>query len=241
MSIKTMVTSKEDIPEALTEYYEEKDGKYFLKVEENTGLKTALESEKASNKKLKELLARFDGIDPDKVREAMNKAANDEEKKKLESGDIDSVINARLEKHKKDFEAKLSAETAAKNNLMTRALQAELRSSALKAGVLPHAVDDAVLRGMTLFSVSNDGGIVSLKDGEPVIGKDGKTPYGVNEWLDEIKPNVPHWFGNNNTGGAASGNRKPNDNAKVLSRKNFDALSSADKVKFAKEGGSVKD
>ena len=239
--IKTVHNSKDDIPEALLEYYEEREGKFFLKIEENTGLKNALDSEKKKNKELREKLQNFDGIDVEQIKAIMSKAQTDEEKQKIASGDIDAVINSRLEKHRKEFEAKLTAETAVKRGLMSRALQAELRSAALKAGVLSPAVDDAVLRGMSVFSVDNDGSIVSLKDGERVIGKDGKTAYSINEWLDEIKPNVPHWFGNNNQGGAASGNKSTGGNAKVINRQQFNSLSSFERVTFAKEGGTVQD
>ena len=61
--IKTVHNSKDDIPEALLEYYEEREGKFFLKIEENTGLKNALDSEKKKNKELREKLQNFDGID----------------------------------------------------------------------------------------------------------------------------------------------------------------------------------
>ena len=124
--LKRVINDKSDIPEALLEYYEERDGKFFLAVDEAVELKGALEKEKAEVKKLKSMLSKYDGLDIDRVKELLSKAENDDELQKIKTGDIEAVIKSRLEKYTKDFESKLAAETAAKKGLMSRALQAEL-------------------------------------------------------------------------------------------------------------------
>lgn len=237
--LKRVINDKSDIPEALLEYYEERDGKFFLAVDEAVELKGALEKEKAEVKKLKSMLSKYDGVDIDRVKELLSKAENDDELQKIKAGDIESVIKSRLEKYTKDFESKLAAETAAKKGLMSRVLQAELKSAALKSGVIAHAVDDAVMRGLNVFTVSDDGSIVSMKDNDIVLGKDGKSPYSVNEWLEELKPNVPHWFGNQNSGGSAPGNKNTSSNVKTIDRSQFEGLSPYEQMEFIKSKGKV--
>lgn len=237
--LKRVINDKADIPEALAEYYEERDGKFFLAVDEALELKGALEKEKAHVKKLKDMLSQYDGVDIDRVKALLSKAETDEEREKLKTGDIESVVKARIEKYTRDFESKLAAETAAKKGLMSRTLQAELRNAALKNGVIQHAVDDAVMRGLNVFTVSDDGSIVSMKDNDVVLGKDGKSPYSVNEWLEELKPNVPHWFGNSNSGGGAPGNKNPSSNVKTLTRAQFEGLDPSERMEFVKSKGKV--
>ena len=103
--LKRVINDKSDIPEALLEYYEERDGKFFLAVDEAVELKGALEKEKAEVKKLKSMLSKYDGVDIDRVKELLSKAENDDELQKIKTGDIESVIKSRLEKYTKDFES----------------------------------------------------------------------------------------------------------------------------------------
>lgn len=231
--IKTVVDKVEDIPEALKEFYEEREGKFYLQTDESKALKSALEREKEGSKKLKEMIAEYQS----KFEEAEKK----KEKEKLDDGDIEAVIESRLAKYKQDFESKLNAEIATKNSLMSSALKAEIRSNALKNGVNSDAVEDAILRGSGLFVIDDDGSIVAKKDGQVVFGKDGKTPYSISEWLEEIKPNTSHWYADQNKGGAAPGVKNMNSKSKTMQRAQFDKMSSYEKMTFAKEGGKVTD
>lgn len=231
--IKTKVDKLEDIPEALREFYVERDGKFLLQTDEASNLKNALESENEEVRKLKLTLAEY--------RSKLESLEKEKEKQQLNEGDIEAVIESRLAKYKQDFELKLSAETALKNSLMSSALKAELKSNALRAGVNPNAVDDVVLRGLSVFSVGDDGSIVAMRDGQKALGKDGKSLYSVNEWLEEIKPNTAHWYADQNKGGAASGVKSSTGKNITVSRGQFDKMSAHERVTFAKEGGSVTD
>lgn len=231
--IKTVIDKLEDIPEALKDFYSERDGKYYLQTDEASGLKSALEKEKEASRKTKEMLAEY--------KSKIEEIEKQKEKEKLSDGDLEGVIEGRLAKYKQDYEQKLNAEIAVKNSLMSSALKAELRSNALKAGVSPMAVDDVVMRGVGLFVVDDDGSIVSKKDGQVQFGKDGKSPYSVSEWLEEIKPNTPHWYADMNKGGGAPGAKNINSKSKSIQRAQFDKLTSFEKMTFAKEGGSVTD
>ena len=63
-------------------------------------------------KERQEALKRFDGIDPDAVRNIISKFANDEEAALIAKGEIDKVLNNRTERMKAGFERETQAERA---------------------------------------------------------------------------------------------------------------------------------
>jgi len=99
-----------------------------------------------------------------------------------------------------------------------RVLDDAIRSAAAKAGLHQHAIDDALFRGRAMFTLDDNGQAVQLdSEGSPVIGKDGKTPFNPNEWLESMREQAPHWFpagasgsgsGNGSKGGG-QGSGKP--------------------------------
>jgi hypothetical protein len=60
-----------------------------------------------------------------------------------------------------------------------------------------------------MFQLDENGHAVQIgDDGQPVLGKDGKTPFNPAEWLDSMKEAAPHWFPAGASGsGSGSGNR----------------------------------
>lgn len=62
-----------------------------------------------------------------------------------------------------------------------------LRVAALKAGLRQIAVEDAVIRGRSMF--------VRDEYGNPVaMGKDGKSALGPSEWLESMEDKAAHWW-----------------------------------------------
>lgn len=176
------------------------------------GLKAKNSEVIGENKKLKEQLAQFEGIDPTAVRNILKRFADDEEAKLIADGKIDDVLNKRTERMKADFDKKLSealskAEQAEKRAqaFQGRVLDDAIRAAAAKAGIHQHAIDDALLRGRAMFTLDEDGQAVQLgEDGRPVLGKDGKSPFTPAEWLEGMKEKAPHWFPATASGGGAS-------------------------------------
>lgn len=176
------------------------------------GLKAKNSEVIGENKKLKEQLAQFEGIDPNAVRNILKRFADDEEAKLIADGKIDDVLNKRTERMKADFDKKLSealskAEQAEKRAqaFQGRVLDDAIRAAAAKAGIHQHAIDDALLRGRAMFTLDEDGQAVQLgEDGRPVLGKDGKSPFTPAEWLEGMKEKAPHWFPATASGGGAS-------------------------------------
>jgi hypothetical protein len=158
-------------------------------------------------------LKAFEGIDPVKTRELLARFENDDEAKLIAEGKISEVIARRTEKKDAETErlireAKAEAESANKRALafQGRVLDDAIRSAAAAAGLHKHAIDDALFRGRSMFTLDENGKAVQLNsDGEAVLGKDGKTAFSPTEWLDSMKETAPHWFPASASGGGASG------------------------------------
>ena len=102
---------------------------------------------------------------------------------------------------------------------------------------MQHAVEDALFRARTLFTLDGDGNAVQVKDGQVVIGKDSKTPYSPAEWLEGMKESAPHWFPAGGSGGGAPGGKGPGGSgAKTMKRADFDSLNPLEKATKIKEG-----
>ena len=87
-----------------------------------------------------------------------------------------------------------------------RVLDDAIRAAAAKAGLHQHAIDDALFRARSMFSLDETGNAVQLgDDGRPVLGKDGKSPFAPLEWLEGMKDKAPHWFPSTASGGGAGG------------------------------------
>lgn len=222
MALKLVIDKLEDVAEGVRTMYVEKDGKFHLDVdgiEDTSGLKSALQKErdlaKASAKALKDMQEQFSGIDPAKVKEMMARLDNDGEAKLIAEGKIDEVVAKRTEKLQKELqkqvdaahgEAKTAAERAKK--FEQRVLDNHIRQAAAKAGLHVNAVEDALFRGRSMFSLNDDGDAIQVSsDGTIVLGKDGKTPFSPAEWLEGMKETAPHWFPNGSSGGGGKGGK----------------------------------
>lgn len=232
MALKLVVEKIEDVAEASRALYVEKDGKFHLDVEgldDTTGLKNALKAERDAAKEAKriakEMEERYAGIDPAKVREMMSKLDQDGEAALIAAGKIDEVIAKRTQKFQTESQRRIdeaiatakAADGRAKK-FEQRVLDNHIRQAATKAGLHQHAIEDALFRARSMFSLSEDGDAIQLgSDGAPVLGKDGKTPFNPGEWLESMKETAPHWFPAGNSGGGGSGNKGSGGNGKDLS------------------------
>jgi hypothetical protein len=172
-------------------------------VAENTqGLKNKNTELLGKQKVLSEKLKQFEGIDPEAVRTILQRFSDDEEAKLISAGKIDEVLSKRTERFRNEFDKKLKAEQERADSAQKKAekysgivLSNKMTSAALKAGALPEALEDISLRAKGMFILSDDGEAVAIgQDGEPLLGKDGKTPLTPQEWVESLKDNAPHLF-----------------------------------------------
>lgn len=194
--------------------------------EATAGLKAnnaALLNEKKS---LQQNLQKFDGIDVDAVNAIMKQFASDEESGLLKAGKVEEVMAKRTERMSADFGKKLQAESEARARAEAKAakladgtLAGKLRDAAIKAGALPEALEDIVLRARGTWHLNDDGDLVAMSGEEVVLGKDGKTPLAASEWAESLREVAPHLWpkaqGMGATGGSSASGRNTYNPAKL--------------------------
>ncbi|WP_020227131.1 hypothetical protein [Acidovorax sp. MR-S7] len=202
------------------------DAQQTPSVDVQAAIDTAVAGLKAKNSDLiqrlqaaQDNLKRFDGIDPDAVRNILKRFSDDEEAGLIQAGKVDEVLNKRTERMKADYDKKLAAAMQAAEAATQRAqafqgrvLDDAIRAAAVKAGLHQHAIDDALFRARSMFTLDENGSAVQFDaDGSPVLGKDGKTPFTPMEWLEGMKDKAPHWFPATASGSGAtsSGGGRP--------------------------------
>lgn len=216
--LKAALDSLDGLDDGIKGFYIEQDGKFVLDAEgvDNSGLKSALEKERKAARdaeaKRRELETRFSGIDPDTYAELV-KAHDEVEANK---GTLEERVQKRVEKaiaeaNKKLADALTTADTERKkaNAYQGRVLDDAIRAAASKAGLHPHAIDDALFRGRAMFTLDDNGNAVQLdSDGQTVTGKDGKTPFTPVEWLESMHETAPHWFPAGASGSGSGSDKK---------------------------------
>ena len=205
MALKNKYAKAEEIPAELKSFYVERDGAWLLDSERNEELR---QTNITVMKERDALLKRFEGIDPDAVRQLADEKRKLEEAAQLKAGEFEKVLAARL----KDFQDKnltpmQARAEAAEKRLAVVMIDDAVRDAALKRGVIPSALPDVMARARVALRLVD--GQVRVYDGENlVMGKDGVTPMISAEWVDALASSAAHLFQANAGGGAAgSGSR----------------------------------
>ena len=206
-------TSQDDIPEALRSYYVEHDGVFkpnipggFKTADEISGLESSLRKERENAaraarqaKELGEKLKPWEGKDPEQVTEILEKFNTEELQKLKDDGNLEAVIQRRTEtmtrQHQREAEAWqnekkgiLEEKSALQGHLDNLVLNDAANDIAKKAGVKTDNYDDVKLALKSDFTV-RDGKPVMLDEyGEIKTGKDGKSPYTPEEWIEDKRP-----------------------------------------------------
>src|ERR1035437_1376613 len=146
MALKTKFKTREEIPAELQPHYVEQTGEWVLdhdgkaKIEEFRSANIALNQQMADWKK------RFEGIDPDAVRQLTDEKRKLEEAAQLKAGEVDKVIEARLKAARADWDKTHGVVVAERDTLTSRltAIQIDqaVVSEATKRGLRPTAIPD---------------------------------------------------------------------------------------------------
>lgn len=225
MALKQVVDNQTEIPQGLAEHYSERDGRWMLvldpPVEDVTGLKGALDSERRlrrdAEKQLTDVKTKFEGIEPDEVHKLRDRVKGLDDADVYDKQGIEALVGRRTESMKAEHERQTRAMdreiTQLKDTVSTtdkRWRQDRIRTALLeavnKAGVYEKAVDDAVQRGMGVFSDLDDHGNVVAQDSPGVYryGKDGINPLTPTEWISTLKASgdASHLWGPSSGSGA---------------------------------------
>ena len=215
MALKFKFKTKDEIPAELQSLYVERDGAWMLDAE-GVVEKSKHEEFRTNNIALTNQLKRFEGIDPDAVRQLA------EENKSLRtatlSEDAKREMEAQVKTAKSAFEKQLAAVTGERDTLTGRltAIQIDqaVVTEATKRGLRATALPDITSRARTAFKLVNGVPQAFEADGQTArMGKDGTSPMTLAEWVDALVSDAPHLFvanagsGAAGSGGGAAGNR----------------------------------
>jgi hypothetical protein len=167
-----------------------------------TGLKAKNGDLIGAQKRLKEQLDQFEGIDPNAVRNMMKQFADSEEAGLLAAGKMDEVVSKRVDRMRSDYDKQIKARDDALAQAHAKAaklaagkVSGVITTAASKSGGLPEGMEDIVLRSQAQgWTVNDDGDVVAMRGGEIVLGKDGKTPLSPIEWAESLREVAPHLF-----------------------------------------------
>jgi len=224
MALKQVYDAQLDIPGALMEHYGEKDGKWVLvldpPVEDVSGLKSALNNERnlrrETEKQLVEFKTKFEGVDPEDYRKLQDRVRGLDDSEVYDKQGIEVLIARRTESMKNDHERQLATLKRENEHLKTTSadldrrwrqdrIKTALLDAVTKNGVYEKAVDDAVQRGLSVFTDLDEKGNVIAKNGDDTIyGKDGVNALNPSEWITTLKASgqAPHLWPPSSGGGA---------------------------------------
>ena len=207
MALKFKFKTKDEIPAELQSLYVERDGAWTLDAE-GVVEKSKHEEFRTNNIALTNQLKRFEGIDPDQVRELAAEKQRLLEERQLKAGEADKVIEARVKAARAEWDKTHNVVVAERDALTGRltAIQIDqaVVTEATKRGLRATAHPDITSRARQTFKLVN--GVPQAFDGDGQtarVGKDGVSPMTLAEWVDALVSDAPHLFEANAGGGAA--------------------------------------
>ena len=221
MALKFKFKTREEIPAELQSLYVERDGAWILDAE-GVADKSKLDEFRSTNvnliKERDDLAKRFEGIDPDAVRQLADDKRKLEEAQQLKAGEVDKVIETRLKAARAEWDKQQGIVVAERDALTSRltAIQIDqaVVTEATKRGLRPTAIPDIAARARVNFKLVNGVPQAFEADGQTArTGKDGVSPMTLAEWVDALVSDAPHLFEANagsgaaGSGGGAAGNR----------------------------------
>jgi hypothetical protein len=214
MALKYKYATKQEIPAEHQSFYVERDGAWLLDAD-GVVSQTKLDEFRQNNITLTNQLKRFEGIDPDAVRQLADDKRKLEEAAQLKAGEVDKVLAARLKEAMDKIHAPVVAERDALTSRLT-AIQIDqaVVTEATKRGMRPTALTDITARARQTFKLVNGVPQAFEADGQTArTGKDGVSPMTLAEWVDALVSDAPHLFEANagsgaaGSGGGVTGNR----------------------------------
>ena len=204
MPLKYKYATKQEIPAEHQSLYVERDGGWLLDAD-GVVSQAKVDEFRQNNIALTNQLKRFEGIDPDAVRQLADEKRKLEEAAQIKAGEVDKVVAARLKAELDKVHAPVVAERDALHGRLT-AIQIDqaVVNEATKRGLRPTAITDITSRARTTFKLVNGVPQAFEADGQTArMGKDGVTPMTLAEWVDALVSDAPHLFEANAGSGAA--------------------------------------
>jgi len=193
-----------------------------------------------------EKIKKFEGVDPEKARNAIAELETLKEKKLVEEGKIEELLNQRTERMKadfqnqtkiltdkvKDYELKL---TDMRNQLAESIIDKEiqLRVSST-ANPQKGAMPDIISRGRKIFKIDDKGQVVAVDEkGNTRFGKDGISSLSIEEWAVNLPVEAPFLFE------PAKGIQSPGSTPGVINQGGKKILITRDPVELGKHASEI--
>lgn len=247
--LKTLISKKDydNLPDAIKEHYkvqsgtddyvlDQDDSSYKDKLSEfrNNNIKLAQEQET-----LRKEMEKFEGVDPAKYSEYQERLQQLEDKKLLEEGDVEKLIESRTDRMRSDYEgriAKLEENNQAlsgekgliEGKLATVVIDSEVQQGVSSIGaVRQNAMKDVLARARTVFQL-REGEVTPIgADGNVLYGADGKNPLTISEWCSGLAEEAPFLFeGSQGSGAAGDGGSGGTGDNKTILANDSEAISS---------------
>lgn len=214
MSLKFIVDSVDGLSADVAALYTKNaDGKFYLEVEGAVS-KAKLDEFRENNVRMLKKLDDYKDIDPAKYADLLKLQAKADEKKLIDAGELDKVVEQRVGQMRTTYDSEIEkltkANTLAQRQLESLLIDNAVRDSAIKSGVQPTAVDDVLLRAKATFQIKDGVPVPMDSTGNAIYGKDGATPMSIADWTVGLKKQAPHLF-QGSSGGGASGSRQSAD------------------------------
>jgi hypothetical protein len=169
-------------------------------------------------------MAKVEGMDIDKAKEALALLEKTKQKDLLEEGKLEEYVQAQVQTKQREIESKFSTQLELalqeKDKIATVASKYEglfknkimednLREVALKSGCKADAevIRDIVVRGKQVFALNADETGIEAKnaDGSFKKSRDGDKILTPEAWLDDLKKICPYYFPESAGTGASGG------------------------------------
>lgn len=220
MALKAVYEKEDEIPAAHKELFTERGGKWELTGVEGVKtqadvdrLQTALTNERNEHKSTRDKLSPWSalGKKPEEIQVQLDRVTELELlTKDKDPKAVDELVEARLKSRIAPIERERDALKTTNTELTVSIteLRAEkragtikdaVREAAKKVGMLPSAIDDAILWGERVLDVTDDGKVVTKDNVGVTPGLDPDV------WLGDMKTTRQHWWGPSQGGGGTGG------------------------------------
>lgn len=162
------------------------------------GLKKKNQELIEKEKKHREQLSQFDGVDIEKIKNLQKQMMENEEMRLLAEGKTEEVVARRVEAMKRDYDSQIAAREAKmaeyeatlkkkEEKLAELVIDGQLREAYVSLDFDPDALDFVLMQGRQVFMMDENGRAVPRDEhGNLIFGKDGKTPISAREYLEGL-------------------------------------------------------
>ena len=252
MPLKLVLDSLNDVPEPIRGEYTERDGKFHLNVdglEDTSGLKKALDSERKANREMAQKVKRWEalGKSDEEIAQLLKDHEEAEAKKAAAEGDHAKILKQHQDKwakEKSDLEAELNA---ARSSERSAIIGTSIMAALTKANVTEEGADllPDRLAGRIKFETRDGKRVVQIMqaDGETPLagsGKDGTATF--DDLVKEATSKWPSLFkGSGRTGSGTPPNGAGGAGKKTMLRTEFEKLPPAERSAVIRGGVTLTD